>query len=161
MHRLAEGAPLFLGGVKIPFFKGLVGHSDADVLLHALMDAMLGGAGLRDIGCYFPSGDPRYRNISSLKLLDEVSIIISEKNFSVVNTDMVIIAQAPLLSPFVEEMKKKIAFVLKISEGAVSIKATTTEGLGICGRGEAIAAQAAVLLRDRSISSPPAGGVPR
>ncbi len=133
--------------MTIPFERGLEGHSDADVLLHALMDAMLGGAGLRDIGYHFPPDDNRYRKISSLKLLGEVKKIVGERCFSVVNADMVIIAQAPPMSPFVEEMKNNIASLLDLSEGAVSVKATTTEGLGVCGRGEAIAAQAAVLMR--------------
>ncbi len=150
LHRLARGIPLIIGGVTIPFPQGLEGYSDADVLLHALMDAMLGGAGLRDIGCYFPPGDERYLNISSLKLLDEVGRIIGRESYHVANTDMIIIAQAPQLDPFVEDMKKNIASVLDLPGGAVSIKATTTEGMGVCGRGEAIAAQAAVLLRSRA-----------
>ncbi len=147
LHRLVPGGALIIGGVAIPFSQGLEGYSDADVLLHALMDAMLGGAGLRDIGCYFPPGDERYRNISSLKLLDEVKNIISGESYGVVNADMIVIAQAPQLGPFIEDMKKNIASILDLQEGAVSIKATTTEGVGVCGRGEAIAAQAAVLLR--------------
>lgn len=147
LHRLARGGPLVIGGVAIPFSQGLEGYSDADVLLHALMDAMLGGAGLRDIGCYFPPGDERYRNISSLKLLDEVKNIIGGESYGVVNADMIVIAQAPRLGPYIEDMKKNITSILDLSGGAVSIKATTTEGVGVCGQGEAIAAQAAVLLR--------------
>lgn len=119
------------------------------MLLHALMDAMLGGAGLRDIGFYFPPGDRRYRNISSLKLLHEVKKIIGDENFRVVNADMVVIAEAPLMAPFIGAMKKNIASALDLSEGAVSVKATTTEGLGVCGRGKAIAVQAVVLLQNR------------
>lgn len=147
LHKLSEGIPLILGGVTIPFAQGLEGYSDADVLLHALMDAMLGGAGLRDIGYYFPPDDHRYRKISSRKLLSEVKKIIGDKHYSVVNADMVVIAQAPMLSPFIGDMKNNVASILDLSEGDVSIKATTTERLGVCGRGEAIAAQAAVLLR--------------
>lgn len=141
---------MILGGVKIPFHRGLQGYSDADVLLHALMDAMLGAAGLRDIGFYFPSGDRRFEDISSLKLLSEVRDIISAENYMVNNADMVVIAEAPPLAPFIEAMKKRIAATLMLPRNAVSIKATTTEGLGLCGQGEAIAAQAIVLLRTRS-----------
>ncbi|HOJ83346.1 MAG TPA: 2-C-methyl-D-erythritol 2,4-cyclodiphosphate synthase [Bacillota bacterium] len=147
IHRLAEGTPLILGGVTIPFPKGLEGHSDADVLVHALMDAMLGGAGLRDIGYYFPPDEPRYRNISSLKLLHEVKKMVNNESYRVVNADIVVIAEAPLLAPFIGEMKKNMAPVLELPESALSVKATTTEGLGACGRGEAIAAHAAVLLQ--------------
>ncbi|MGB4370960.1 MAG: 2-C-methyl-D-erythritol 2,4-cyclodiphosphate synthase [Dethiobacteria bacterium] len=152
LHRLTGGRPLILGGVKIPFQRGLLGHSDADVLLHALMDAMLGAAGLHDIGFYFPPGEKRYKDISSLNLLAKVQEIISAENYIVSNADMVIIAEAPPLAPFIEAMEKNIAVTLKLPENAVSVKATTTEGLGLCGRGEAIAAQAAVLLRTRTES---------
>lgn len=147
LHRLAPGRALIIGGVAIPFSRGLEGHSDADVLLHALMDALLGGAGLRDIGFYFPPEDECYRNISSLKLLEEVRRIIGREGYGVVNADMVVIAQSPQLGPHIEDMKKNIASALDLAGGAVSIKATTTEGVGVCGRGEAVAAQAAVLLR--------------
>lgn len=154
LHRLAKGIPLILGGVAIPFSQGLEGNSDADVLLHALMDAMLGGAGLRDIGHFFPPGDRRYKKISSLKLLLEVKKMIGDRHYSVINADMVIIAEAPLLAPFIEAMKHNVASSLDLVENAVSIKATTTEGLGVCGRGEAIAAQATVLLRSGSQKAP-------
>lgn len=150
MHRLVEGRPLVLGGVKIPFHSGLQGHSDADVLLHALMDAMLGAAGLRDIGFHFPPGEERFKNISSLKLLSRVLTIISAENYIVGNADMVVIAEAPLLTPHIGAMKSNIAAALAIPPGAVSVKATTTEGVGLCGRSEAIAAQAVVLLRSLS-----------
>ncbi|NLZ32139.1 MAG: 2-C-methyl-D-erythritol 2,4-cyclodiphosphate synthase [Firmicutes bacterium] len=150
IHRLAKGRPLFLGGEAIPYPLGLEGHSDADVLVHALMDAMLGAAGLRDIGHYFPPGDPRYCNISSLELLGEVKKLVAGKGYRLVNADMVVIAEAPRLAPHVEKMKKNIARILEVSEGALAVKATTAEGLGPCGCGEAIAAQAVVLLQARS-----------
>lgn len=146
LHRLAAGRPLMLGGVEIDYPSGLEGHSDADVLLHALMDAMLGAAGLRDIGYYFPPGDPKYKNISSLLLLEEVRAHVAQEGYSLVNADTVIIAEAPRLAPYIEEMKKKTAAALRISPKLISIKATTTEGLGTCGRCEAVAAQAVVLL---------------
>lgn len=141
---------MILGGVKVPFHSGLQGHSDADVLLHALMDAMLGASGLRDIGFYFPPGDRRFKNISSLKLLSKVLELVSSENYVVGNADMVIIAGAPVLAPFIDRIKENIAAALKLPPGAVSVKATTTEGLGFCGRGEAIAAQATVLLQART-----------
>ena len=146
LHRLAAGRPLILGGVEIDHLSGLEGHSDADVLLHALMDAMLGAAGLRDIGYYFPPGDPEYKNISSLLLLEEVRAHVEQEGYRLVNADTVIIAEAPRLAPYIEEMKKKTAAALRISPKLISIKATTTEGLDSCGRGEAVAAQAVVLL---------------
>jgi 2-C-methyl-D-erythritol 2,4-cyclodiphosphate synthase len=136
--------------VKIPFHRSLRGHSDADVLLHALMDALLGAAGLRDIGYHFPPGESRFKDISSLKLLSEVGTMIAKRNYMVVNADMVILAEAPLLSPFIETMKENIASTLLLPGSALSVKATTTEGVGPCGRGEAIACQAVVLLRVRS-----------
>lgn len=136
--------------MKIPFHRSLRGHSDADVLLHALMDALLGAAGLRDIGYHFPPGESRFKDISSLKLLSEVGTMIAKRNYMVVNADMVILAEAPLLSPFIETMKENIASTLLLPGSALSVKATTTEGVGPCGRGEAIACQAVVLLRVRS-----------
>lgn len=147
LHRLVAGRPLILGGVRVPFHCGPAGHSDADVLLHALMDALLGASGLRDIGFYFPPDDDRFRDISSLFLLSEVREMISAERYTVCNADMVIIAEAPPLNPFIETMKQNISSALLLSRKAVSVKATTTEGVGLCGRGEAIAAQAAVLLR--------------
>lgn len=125
--------------------------------MHALMDALLGAAGLRDIGFYFPPDDGRFKDISSLKLLSRVLEILSAENYSVVNADMTVIAEAPPLSPHIEAMKSNIASVLVIPRGCVSIKATTTEGLGLCGRGEAIAAQATVLLRSGAGRESPAG----
>jgi 2-C-methyl-D-erythritol 2,4-cyclodiphosphate synthase len=125
---------------------GLAGHSDADVLVHALMDALLGAAGLRDIGYYFPPGEARFRDISSLLLLREVKSYLDEQGYRVVNIDTVVIAEEPKLAPYIEQMKGNLAGVLAVPVTSVSVKATTTEGLGTCGRGEAIAAQAVVLL---------------
>lgn len=141
---------MILGGVEIPFHRRLQGHSDADVLLHALMDALLGAAGLRDIGSYFPPGDSRFKDISSLKLLADVRALIAAENYTVTNADMVVIAEAPLLNPFIAEIEANIASTMLLPVSALSVKATTTEGLGLCGRGEAIAAQAAVLLQTGS-----------
>ena len=146
VHRLTEGRPLIIGGVNIPYEKGLLGHSDADVLLHAIMDAMLGAAALRDIGYHFPDTDPAYRGISSLKLLRKTAEMISEKGFSVGNIDATVVAQSPKLSPYIEEMTKNIAGALETDETNINIKATTEEGLGITGNGEAVAAHAVCLL---------------
>ncbi|MCR4656044.1 MAG: 2-C-methyl-D-erythritol 2,4-cyclodiphosphate synthase [Lachnospiraceae bacterium] len=150
VHRLAEGRELILGGVKIPYEKGLLGHSDADVLLHAISDALLGGAALGDIGVFFPDTDERYKGADSLKLLSEVGDILSEKGFFINNIDSTIIAQRPKLRPYIEEMRKNISEALKLDIKAVSVKATTEEGLGFTGSGEGIAAQAVCLLSDAS-----------
>ncbi|HHX87819.1 MAG TPA: 2-C-methyl-D-erythritol 2,4-cyclodiphosphate synthase [Firmicutes bacterium] len=146
LHPLVTGRPLWLGGVKIPFELGLKGHSDADVLLHSLADALLGAAGLKDIGHRFPSDDQRYKNVSSILLLREVHDLLISRRYKVVNVDAVIIAQRPRVSPYIEEMVNNISAVLNINPDMVSVKSTTTEGLGVCGRGEAIAAQAVVLI---------------
>lgn len=146
LHRLRGPGPLILGGVYLDHHVGLEGHSDADVLLHALMDAMLGAAGKRDIGHYFPPGDPGYFNASSLDLLARVRDMLAEEYWGLVNADTVVIAEAPRLDKHIEAMCANIAGVLGLPRGAVSVKATTTEGLGVCGRREGIAAQAAVLL---------------
>jgi len=146
IHRLVPGRELFLGGVKVPFHLGLEGYSDADVLLHAICDALLGAAGEGDIGQHFPPGDERYLNVSSLKLLGEVRKIVAPR-FVVSNVDAVIIAEKPRLTPYVGEMKEKIKVCLSLeSIKDINIKATTSEGLGAVGRGEAIAAYAAVCL---------------
>ncbi len=150
VHRLIENRPLVLGGVTIDYHLGLEGHSDADVLVHALIDALLGAAGLRDIGFYFPPDDNRYRNINSLELLAVVIAKIEENKWCLVNADTVIIAEAPKLSAYIEEMRERLAKVIGVTKGRVSVKATTTEGLGFCGRGEGIAAQAVVLLEKSS-----------
>jgi len=144
VHRLVEGRALIIGGVHIPYEKGLLGHSDADVLLHAIKDAMLGAAGLGDIGKHFPDRDERYKGISSIKLLIEVKNMLRQKGYSVNNIDATIIAQAPRMAPYIDEMKKNIAHALSISIDRLNIKATTTEGLGFAGMGQGIAAQAVV-----------------
>ncbi|WIF95624.1 2-C-methyl-D-erythritol 2,4-cyclodiphosphate synthase [Caminicella sporogenes] len=144
VHRLVEGRKLILGGVDIPYQKGLLGHSDADVLLHAIKDAMLGAVALGDIGKLFPDTDNRYKGISSIKLLSEVNNRLKEKGYRVNNIDAVIIAQKPKMAPYIEGMRKNIANTLSIDKDSVNIKATTTEGLGFTGTGEGIAAQAIV-----------------
>ena len=146
LHRLVPDRPLILGGVRIPFPLGLEGPSDADVLLHAIMDALLGAAARKDLGHHFPPGDERYRDISSLVLLEEVRRIIAAEGYRVINVDAVLIAQEPRLAPYIEAMVANIAAALGISPGAVSVKATSTEGVGACGRQEAMAAQAVVLI---------------
>lgn len=146
VHRLVEGRKLFICGVEIPHEKGLLGHSDADVALHALMDALLGAAALGDIGKHFPDSDERYKGISSMKLLEEVFGIISEEGFSVGNVDVTIMAQRPKIAPFIPQMKKSLAEALRLDESAVNIKGTTTEKLGFVGREEGIAAEAVCTL---------------
>ncbi len=146
VHRLVEGRALVLGGVNIPYQKGLLGHSDADVLTHAIMDSLLGAAGAGDIGRHFPDSDPCYKGISSLVLLSRVREILAQKGFEVGNIDAVILAQAPRLAPFLEEMKTRVAEALRIGPAQVNVKATTTEGLGFTGAGEGIAAYATSLI---------------
>ena len=145
VHRLAEGYKLFLGGVEIPFEKGLVGHSDADVLLHAICDSLLGAAALGDIGFHFPPSDPQFKGISSLKLLERVVALVSEKGYSVVNIDSTVAAEKPKLSPFIQTMRARIADCVGIDKEFVSVKATTEEGLGFSGRGAGISATAVCL----------------
>lgn len=146
VHRLVEDRALVVGGVEIPYEKGLLGHSDADVLLHAIMDALLGAAALGDIGKHFPDNDPAYKGISSVALLEQVGALLQEKGFLIENIDSTIIAQAPKMRPYIEEMRKKIAGVLELDVGHVNVKATTEEGLGFTGAGEGISAQAVCLL---------------
>ena len=146
VHRLTAGRKLILGGVEIPFEKGLLGHSDADVLLHALCDALLGGAALGDIGQHFPDSDPAYAGVSSLLLLEETARLLREAGYTVGNVDSTIIAQKPKLAPFLPEMRQNIARVLGIPVENVNVKATTEEGLGFTGSGEGIAASAVALL---------------
>lgn len=143
VHRLTEGRKLILGGVEIPWERGLLGHSDADVLIHAVMDALLGAAALGDIGQHFPDREEAYRGISSLELLKRVGSLLRGEGYGVGNIDAVVIAQQPKIAPFIPAMREKMAGVLEISGDRISIKATTTEGLGYCGRGEGMAAQAA------------------
>ena len=149
VHRLVEGRRLILGGVDIPWEKGLLGHSDADVLLHALMDAMLGAAALGDIGQHFPDSDERYAGADSLQLLAEVSRLLTEAGYRLVNADCTILAQRPKLMPHVPAMRANIARVLGVEPDAVSVKATTEEGLGFTGDGSGIAAHAVVLIERR------------
>jgi 2-C-methyl-D-erythritol 2,4-cyclodiphosphate synthase len=146
VHALVTGRKLIIGGVDIPNEKGLDGHSDADVLLHALCDALLGAGALGDIGRHFPDTDSRYKNADSRMLLREVSRLVQEAGYRIVNIDATIIAQAPKMAPHISSMVNNIAADLGLSRGQVNIKATTTEGLGYTGRGEGIAAEAVVLL---------------
>lgn len=148
VHKLVEGRDLILGGVKIEHTLGLLGHSDADVLLHAISDAVLGAAGLKDIGAHFPDTDSKYKGISSMLLLEEVRDIVADKGYVVGNVDATIIAQAPKLRPFIEEMEVNVARCLGIDVDQVNIKATTEEHLGFTGREEGISAQAVCLLFD-------------
>lgn len=142
VHKLVEGRDLIIGGVKIPHTLGLLGHSDADVLLHAVMDALLGAAGLGDIGRHFPDTDPQYKGISSMKLLEHVAKLIEEKGYVVENIDATIIAQRPKMRPHIERMEQNIASALHISADQVNVKATTEEGLGFTGTEAGISSQA-------------------
>ena len=146
VHRLVEGRKLILGGVDIPWEKGLLGHSDADVLVHAVMDALTGAARLGDIGKLFPDSDPAYAGISSLKLLAEVGRLLGEKGFVVVNIDATLLAQAPKVGPYKPTMAENMAAALGINTEQVNVKATTEEGLGFTGDGSGMAAHAVVLL---------------
>lgn len=146
VHRLVAGRKLVIGGVEIPFEKGLDGHSDADVLLHAICDGILGALGEGDIGILFPNTDPRYRGISSLSLLGTVAKKMSEQGFVIVNLDTTIAAESPRMSPYISRMAANISAALKIPPQAVNIKATTSEGLGFIGEGKGIVAFAVVLL---------------
>ncbi|MDO5427182.1 MAG: 2-C-methyl-D-erythritol 2,4-cyclodiphosphate synthase [Coriobacteriia bacterium] len=148
VHKLVSGRKLILGGVEIAYEKGLDGHSDADVLCHAIGDAILGAAKLGDIGQHFPDTEPKYKDANSLKLLNEITKIVNEKGFTVINVDSVVIAQAPKLAPLRDKMRENIASVLGIALENVGVKATTTEGLGFEGRGEGISAQAVALLSE-------------
>lgn len=146
VHRLVEGRPLILGGVTIPHTMGLDGHSDADVLVHALMDALLGAAGLRDIGYYFPPSDPAFKGADSVQLLTRVVALLQEEGWRPVNVDMTLLAERPKINPHVEAMRARISEALGIDPRRVGIKATTNEGLGFVGREEGMAAHAVALL---------------
>lgn len=146
VHKLVEGRKLILGGVEVPYEKGLLGHSDADVLLHAIMDALLGAAALGDIGKHFPDTDKAYKGISSIELLKHVKKLLDEKLYMIENIDATIIAQRPKLASYIPEMKKRIAETLEIEEDRVNVKATTEEGLGFTGNGSGISSQAICLL---------------
>ena len=146
VHRFAENRDLFLGGVKIPYELGLLGHSDADVLLHAIMDALLGAAALGDIGKLFPDTDERFKGADSLLLLKEVCVVLGAKGYKIVNIDSIVIAQKPKLAPYIEQMRKNIADACKIDISQVSVKATTEEKLGFTGRLEGISSYAVCLI---------------
>ena len=158
-HPLVDGRPLVLGGVEVPFYKGLEGHSDGDVLVHAIMDALLGAAGLGDKGAHFPSSDPKYKGISSLSLLSKVAELVYNEGsdpggagatgWRISNVDATILAQRPVLGPFIKNMKQKIAITLSIPEHRANIKATTTDYLGFVGQEEGMAAYAVTLLEDK------------
>jgi 2-C-methyl-D-erythritol 2,4-cyclodiphosphate synthase len=158
VHKLVEGRALILGGVEIPHTLGLLGHSDADVLLHAVMDALLGAASLGDIGKHFPDTDPQYEGISSLKLLEHVGKLLEEKGYVIDNIDATVIAQKPKLRPYIDEMEQNIAKTLGISVEQVNVKATTEEGLGFTGTEQGISAQAICLLSGLYEASLTVGG---
>lgn len=146
VHKLVEGRKLILGGVEMPYEKGLLGHSDADVLLHAIMDALLGAAALGDIGKHFPDTDPAYKGISSLKLLEHVAGLLEEHRFVIENIDATIIAQKPKMRPYIDRMRENIAAALQVDLDQINVKATTEEGLGFTGNGEGISSQAVCML---------------
>ena len=147
VHKLVEGRPLIIGGVEIPYEKGLLGHSDADVLLHAISDALLGAAALGDIGAHFPDSDPKYKGADSLVLLREVCNIVRKHGFEIENIDSTVLAQRPKLRPYIDEMRARISAFTDIDIDRISIKATTEEGLGFTGEGLGIAAHAVCLLK--------------
>jgi 2-C-methyl-D-erythritol 2,4-cyclodiphosphate synthase len=151
VHRLVEGRKLIMGGVDIPSEKGLLGHSDADVLLHAICDALLGAAGLGDIGRHFPDTAPKYKGISSVTLLSETHRLVTDAGFRVNNIDATIVAEWPKMAPHIPEMVATIASAVKADRSAVNVKATTTEGLGFAGKGEGIAAYAVCTIREKSV----------
>ena len=146
VHRLVEGRRLILGGVEIPWEKGLLGHSDADVLTHALMDALLGAAALGDIGKFFPDKDPAYEGADSVELLRKVTALLREQGYTVANVDCTVIAQRPRLAPHIPEMRRRLADAMELETDRVSVKATTEEGLGFTGEGLGIAAHAVALI---------------
>ena len=152
-HPLVAGRPLVLGGVEVPFALGLAGHSDGDVLVHAIMDAVLGVCGLGDKGTQFPSSDPTYKDISSLLLLERVAALARQTGWRIANIDATMLAQRPLLGPFIQSMKSNVGTALSIPEGTVSIKATTTDHLGYVGREEGMAAYAVALVEEVACSS--------
>ncbi|GHI00520.1 2-C-methyl-D-erythritol 2,4-cyclodiphosphate synthase [Neobacillus kokaensis] len=147
VHQLTEGRPLIIGGITIPYEKGLLGHSDADVLLHTVSDACLGAIGEGDIGKHFPDTDPEFKDADSAKLMEHVWQLVKDKGYELVNADCTIIAQKPKMAPFIEQIRVRIAELLEADTEQINVKATTTEKLGFTGRGEGIAAQAVVLLK--------------
>lgn len=150
VHRLTKGRKLILGGIDIPFNKGLLGHSDADVLVHAIMDSLLGAAGLGDIGKHFPDNNDDFKNANSLNLLSKVNNLLKDNNYSIINIDATIIAQSPKLSPYIEKMKYNIADVLNIDLNKINIKATTEEHLGFTGEGAGISAHSVCLIKEEN-----------
>jgi 2-C-methyl-D-erythritol 2,4-cyclodiphosphate synthase len=150
VHQLTEGRPLIIGGITIPYEKGLLGHSDADVLLHTVSDACLGAIGEGDIGRHFPDTDPEFKDADSAKLMEHVWKLVKEKGYELVNADCTIIAQKPKMAPYIGQMRERIAELLEASPEQINVKATTTEQLGFTGRGEGIASQAVVLLKKRN-----------
>ena len=146
VHKLVAGRQLVLGGIVIPFEKGLLGHSDADVLVHAVCDALLGAAAMGDIGLHFPDTDPKFKNISSLKLLAETNAMVRDDGFTIGNIDTILFAEAPKIGPYRKMMQKKLAETVEVDPGCINIKATTTEGLGVIGKGEGIGAMSVALL---------------
>ena len=150
VHRLVEGRDLIIGGVKIPYEKGLLGHSDADVLLHAIMDSLLGASALGDIGKHFPDTDEKFKGISSIKLIEEVGKLLLSNGYSINNIDSSIIAQKPKMAPFIQQMRENIANALNIDLMQINVKATTEEGLGFTGNGEGISSQSICLLEVNS-----------
>ena len=146
VHKLVEKRKLILGGVDIPYEKGLLGHSDADVLVHAIMDALIGACAMGDIGKLFPDTDAQFKDISSILLLKEVAKVLKKENYTIINIDSIVVAQAPKLAPYIDEMRQNIADALEMDLRSVSVKATTTEKLGFEGRGEGISSYAVCLL---------------
>ena len=149
IHCLVEGRDLIIGGVKIPFEKGLLGHSDADVLLHAIIEALIGAMGLGDIGKHFPDNDPKYKDISSLKLLEYTKELLDENNYRINNIDSLVIIEKPKLAPYIEQMRNNIAYTLGIDIKQINIKATCAEGLGFVGQRQGAIAQAVVLIDEK------------
>ena len=150
VHKLVKDKDLILGGVKIPYKYGLLGHSDADVIVHAIMDALLGGAGLEDIGKHFPNSDPAFKGVSSFELLEKVMVLLEEKNYKVNNIDGTIVAQKPKLAPYILEMRENISKVLKTPLDNRNLKATTTEGLGYQGAGQGISSYAVCTIKEKT-----------
>ncbi|MFJ7729962.1 2-C-methyl-D-erythritol 2,4-cyclodiphosphate synthase [Neobacillus sp. NPDC097160] len=149
VHQLTEGRPLIIGGITIPYEKGLLGHSDADVLLHTVSDACLGAIGEGDIGKHFPDTDPNFKDADSAKLMEHVWQLVKNKGYELVNADCTIIAQKPKMAPYIEQMRARIAELLEAETEQINVKATTTEKLGFTGRGEGIASQVVVLLKKK------------
>ena len=150
VHKLVAGRQLILGGIVIPFKKGLLGHSDADVLVHAVCDALLGAAAMGDIGLHFPDTDPKFKDISSIKLLAETNAMIQAKGFHIGNIDTIIFAESPKIGPYRKKMQETLARAVEVDPGCINIKATTTEGLGVIGKGAGIAAMSVALLKNKN-----------